>query len=342
MSTTSRRLPYAPALDGLRAVACLSVMLYHAGVLPGGFLGVDVFFTLSGFLITSLLLAELRADGAVDLRAFWRRRLFRILPLLATVSLTLAVWGVSHGGAVGRATVSGALASLLFGVNWLVTRGAEAAGALTANWSVAVEEQFYLVWPLALTVLVRLRRAEKTLALVVAAVAVALAVHRVAVVPHWEASRIWFGSDTQADGLLAGCAVALGLQCRSRLTAGVAAAGLVALLLFSGENSFTYQWGLPLTTLCTALILPVLADHGGWLAGRLLRAVGRRSYGLYLWGSAINFLALDVYGLHGARLMVVAFPATFLITEVTYRLVEVPLRRLGHRPARRPAPALVT
>src|SRR5438874_9341663 len=91
------RLTYAPALDGLRAIACLSVMLYHAKVLTGGFLGVDVFFVLSGFLITSLLLDELRSGGAVDLRAFWRRRIFRIVPLLVTVTVTVFAWALVDG-----------------------------------------------------------------------------------------------------------------------------------------------------------------------------------------------------------------------------------------------------
>ena len=344
MANPPRRLTYAPALDGLRAVACLSVMLYHAGLIHGGFLGVDIFFTLSGFLITSLLLNELRSDGAVDLRAFWRRRVFRIVPLLATVTLTMAVWARAHGGDAGESTMTGAVASLLFVVNWVVSHGAEGAGALTANWSVALEEQFYLAWPLLLSGLYRLRRNERTLALVVTGAAVALAVHRLMIVPGATGARIWFGADTQADALLGGCAVALGLRCRSERAAVVAGIALATLLLFARETSFIYQLGLPATTLCTAILIPVLADRGGWLAWGPLRAVGRRSYGLYLWGSAIHFLAADVYGVSGAGLVLVVFPATFLITEVTYRFVEVPLRRLGRRqvrqsPASAPGPA---
>ncbi|HZQ78234.1 MAG TPA: acyltransferase [Acidimicrobiia bacterium] len=329
------RLTYAPALDGLRAVACLSVMLYHAKILSGGFLGVDVFFTLSGFLITSLLVAELRAAGAVDLRAFWRRRIFRIVPLLATVSVTLFVWASVHGGDVGRATILGALTSLLFCVNWLASRVTEGAGALTANWSVALEEQFYLVWPVVVSLLFRLRRREKAIAGLVAGAAAALAVHRALIVPGSTYARVWFGIDTQADALLAGCAVALGLRCRSRLSGAVAGAGLGALLVFCHENAETLRFGLPAAILCTAVLVPVLADRGGWLAWGPLRAVGRRSYGLYLWGTAINFLAFDVYGLRGLPLLLVVFPATFAVTEVTYQFVERPLRRLGRRPAER-------
>jgi peptidoglycan/LPS O-acetylase OafA/YrhL len=153
------------------------------------------------------------------------------------------------------------------------------------------------------------------------------------VAPGWGVTRVWFGPDTQADALLAGCAVALGLRCRSRRAGAAAAAGLAALLLLAVDGSlFTMQWLLPATTLCTAVLVPVLAAGRGPLAWAPLRAIGRRSYGLYLWGTAINYLALDVYGIHGRMLLLVVFPVTSAVTEVTYRLVEVPLRRLGRRP----------
>ena len=326
------RLPYAPALDGLRAVACLSVMLYHAKVLTGGFLGVDVFLVLSGFLITSLLLDELRS-GAVDLRAFWRRRVFRILPLLATVTVTVFAWGVIDGSAEAHRTMAGAVASLAFVVNWVAANHVGSAGALVANWSVALEEQFYLVWPPLLGLLYRWRRSDRALAWLVAGAAAALAVHRFTAVAGWGVARVWFGPDTQADALLAGCAVALGLRCRSQLAGRMALVGLVGLLGLAVDGSpFTMRWLVAATIVCTAVLVPVLADHGGWLAWAPLRAIGRRSYGLYLWGTPVSFLAYEMYGLRGATLLLVTFPVTFAVAEVTYRLVEVPLRRLGRRP----------
>ena len=329
------RLTYAPALDGLRAIACLSVMLYHAKLLVGGFLGVDVFFTLSGFLITSLLLEELRSGGSVDLRAFWRRRVFRIIPLLATVTVTVFAWACVNGSGQAQKTIVGAAASLLFVVNWVAANHVGAAGALVANWSVALEEQFYLLWPLLLGLLYRWRRSERAVAWIVAGAAVALAVHRFTAVAGWGVARVWFGPDTQADALLAGCAVALGLRCRSRLVGKVALVGLVGLLGLATDGSpFTMQWLVPATILCTALLVPVLAEEGRWLTWGPLRAVGRRSYGLYLWGTPISFLAYEVYGLRGLPLLLAIFPSTFAITEVTYRLIELPLRRLGRRPPR--------
>ena len=201
-------------------------------------------------------------------------------------------------------------------------------------WSLSVEEQFYLLWPPVLCLLYRGRRSERVVAIVVAGAALAVAAHRWAIVPSIDWSRGWFGPDTQADALLAGCAVALGLRCRSRLAGQVALVGLVGLLGLAVDGSpFTMRWLVPATIACTAVLVPVLADHGGWLAWRPLRAIGRRSYGLYLWGTPISFLAYEVYGLRGLALLLVVFPATFAVSEATYRLVEVPLRRLGRRPA---------
>ena len=339
----ARRLTYAPALDGLRAVACLSVMLYHAKVLTGGFLGVDVFFVLSGFLITSLLLEEIRTGDAIDLRAFWRRRVFRIVPLLTTVTLTIGGWALVNGSDQAHKTLVGAAASLAFVVNWVAATHQGAAGALVANWSVALEEQFYLLWPLVLGALYRLRRSERTLAWMVAAGAGLLALHRFTAVGSWGVARVWFGPDTQADALLAGCAVALGLRCRSRQAGQVAMVGLAAVLALAVDGSpASMQWLIPATILCTAIIVPVLVEHGGWLAWAPLRAIGRRSYGLYLWSTPISFLAYEVYGLRGAGLLIVVFGTTFAVAEVTYRLVEVPLRRLGRRPAPAAVPSRAT
>ena len=340
---TRTRLPYAPALDGLRAIACLSVMLYHSKVLTGGFLGVDVFFVLSGFLITSLLLEELRSGDGVDLRAFWRRRVFRIVPLLATVTVAVGGWALVNGSDQAHKTLVGATASLAFVVNWVAANHVGSAGALVANWSVALEEQFYLLWPLALGALYRWRRSERTVGWIVAGAAGLLALHRLTVVGSWGVARVWFGPDTQADALLAGCAVALGFRCRSRRAGQVALVGLAGVLGLAVDSSpSAMRWLIPVTILCTAIVVPVLVEHGGWLAWDPLRAIGRRSYGLYLWSTPISFLAFEVYGLHGASLVLVVFAATFALTEVTYRLVEVPLRRLGRRPPAKRSPASAT
>ena len=166
------------------------MMLYHAKVLTGGFLGVDIFFVLSGFLITSLLLEELRGAGAVDLRAFWRRRIFRIVPLLVTVTVTVFAWACIDGSPAAHKTIVGAIASLLFVVNWVAANHVGSAGALVANWSVALEEQFYLFWPLVLGLLYRWRRSDRALAFTVAGAAGLLAVHRFTAVGGWGVARV--------------------------------------------------------------------------------------------------------------------------------------------------------
>lgn len=335
-----RALTYAPALDGLRALSCLAVMLYHAGFLPGGFLGVDIFFTLSGFLITSLLLEELRTRGSVDLRAFWRRRIFRIVPLFATVSATWFVWGWAVDSPAGDETIIGALAGLLFATNWLLSTHPVTVGALGAGWSVAAEEQFYAVWPVALTAVFRLCRTERRVAAATAVAAVLLAAHRFVMAPHVPWARVWHGMETQADALLVGCAVALGWRCTSRAVAWTAGATLLALLVLCDDGQpLVAQFAIPAVAVSTALLIPLLQENGGWLAWRPLRAVGKRSYGLYLWSYPLTYVAADVHGLSGPLLLLVVFSVTFVVTELTYRLVEVPFRRLGRRRPVRRSPA---
>ena len=325
-----KRLVYAPGLDGLRAVACFAVILYHLDVLhvAGGYLGVTVFFTLSGFLITSLLLDEFRATGRVDLRGFWRRRVYRIIPLFWVVSGTCGLIGFVAGSAIGRDTARGATGSLLLIVNWLMIRDERFAGVLGGNWSVSVEEQFYLVWPLLFLFLIRRVRNERVLASAAALSAVALAVHR-AGMHDW--GRVWLGTDTQADALLIGCAVALGLRCSSRLVA-ISAGGVLVILLFFAETGLPITWKLfmPAVAVATGLLLPYLQDHGGVLAWPPLTALGRRSYGIYLWGGPVGYISHTVLG-SGLASAAVALLATVAVAEVTYRLVEIPMRRRGRR-----------
>ena len=210
-------LPYVGALDGVRALAVAGVLLYHAGVpwLPGGFLGVDLFFVLSGFLITSLLLAEREATGRIDLARFWLRRARRLLPAaFVVIGVCLLVVAFLPPGEAAR-TRADALASLGYVNNWhqvLADRSYfEAFGRpslLEHLWSLAVEEQFYLLWPLflgfALTHLGRRRTALLTLA---AATASALAMGLL-FEPGSDPSRVYFGTDTHASGLLAGALLA--------------------------------------------------------------------------------------------------------------------------------------
>lgn len=149
---------YRPELDGLRALAVIAVMLHHTFVdaAPSGHLGVDLFFVLSGFLITRLALEEHARTGSLDLRAFWRRRAYRLLPALLLALPIVLLWGWVIGGQVREQTITGSWTSLLYVTNWARATGAiDTAGLMTHAWSLAIEEQFYLLWPLLLVWLLR-------------------------------------------------------------------------------------------------------------------------------------------------------------------------------------------
>lgn len=324
---------YSPGLDGLRAVAAVAVMLFHLNMfhMIGGYLGVTVFFCLSGFLITSLLLEELRSAGRIDLRGFWRRRVFRIIPLLATVSAVWAVWAVVDGSELAHHTLVGAVTSALFVTNIAVARHGDAAGLLNGNWSVALEEQFYVVWPVLLTFFWRRLRSEATLAWLAAGAAFIVMAHRYMLAPtvHW--SRVWFGPDTQVDAVLVGCAVALGLRCRARSVSVGAGVALLSFLFLADRTPFAAQQIVPAAIVCTALLLPYLKDHPGLFGWRPLVALGKRSYGFYLWGGPIGYLLQHNLHFPSVFLLTATFTATLAVSEMTYRWIEVPLRRRGRR-----------
>jgi peptidoglycan/LPS O-acetylase OafA/YrhL len=336
--TRRAQVAYAPGLDGLRALACIAVMLYHLGVLhvTGGFLGVTAFFTLSGFLITTLLVDERDRTGRIDLRAFWRRRAFRIIPLYWVVSFTCGIVGIATATEVGRQTALAALGSLLFVVNWLIVADHRHAGLLGSNWSVAVEEQFYLFWPLAFVVLAKRVERTRRMAIGIAIVAAVIAAYRLTVAGTWD--RIWIATDTQADALLAGCAVGLGLRCRRAPVSQAALAVLVALFVLAHDGTVVSAHVLmPAATVATALALPYLQERGGLLAARPIAAVGRRSYGLYLWSAPIDLLVAHHLQLPGWAAFLAVGPGVFLVAELTYRCIERPFRRRGREPGARPA-----
>jgi len=215
------RLPYLPGLDGLRALAVIAVLLYHAQLawIPGGFLGVEVFFVISGYLITALLLAEWRQQGRIDLKAFWLRRARRLLPalyLLLAVTLSFAI--VFLPGEVARLR-SDAIAAFGYVTNWYLVLGHQSyfetvgrPSLLQHLWSLAIEEQFYVLWPLLFAAgmswgILRWRRRRLLLAALAGAVASTLLM-AILYQPELDPSRLYYGTDTRAGGLLVGVALA--------------------------------------------------------------------------------------------------------------------------------------
>jgi peptidoglycan/LPS O-acetylase OafA/YrhL len=352
------RVGYLPGLDGLRAVSVVAVLLYHAGLtwIPGGFLGVEVFFVISGYLITSLLLVEHATRGTISLRRFWQRRARRLLPaaylVLASVALLVAT-AFRDEAAQLRGQL---LAALAYASNWyLVVVEASYFAAdgrpspLQHLWSLAIEEQFYLVWPLVVLGLLRVfGRRRWPLALIVAGgVAASAAAMALLYRPALDPSRIYYGTDTRAQGLLLGALLALvwrpGRARRERVApaprvlelAGLLGlAGLVAaFLVVHDHEARLYRGGFAVVGLLSVLAIAACVHPGSWLGRRALGWgplvwLGTRSYGLYLWhwpifvftrpGVDLPWGTLPVLGL---RLALTAAAA-----EVSYRLVEAPIR----------------
>jgi peptidoglycan/LPS O-acetylase OafA/YrhL len=343
-----------PALDGLRGLALLGVLAFHAGRLEGGWLGVDLFFVLSGFLITRLLVAENEASGTIDLRAFWIRRARRLLPALFVMMPAIAAYArwVAPPEDVERIRHD-AIATLAYVANWRRIHSGEsywdlfaAPSPLEHTWSLAIEEQFYVVWPLVVLLALRFI-GRRGLTALTALLALASAAAMFALFEPAASSRVYFGTDTRATGLLAGACFGIvvtdarmnTLLGRSPLRAGLAILGVVSAVglaaawwLLDGQHPFVYRGGIWLTEVgALALLGCALAGSrnvvGRLLAARPLRWLGTLSYGAYLWHWPIALvLTTDRVGVGGLALDAVRLLSTLAIAAASYQLVEKPIR----------------
>lgn len=305
------RLGYRPELDGVRGVAILSVFVYHyfARRLQGGFVGVDVFFVLSGFLITYLLVEEWRRTGRISLKNFYARRALRLLPALFAWALVFAAVALLVGGGARRLILYGVAGSLSYVMNWLVGLGVLEHNPLSITWSLAIEEQFYLLYPPVLGW--ALRRKTKPLTIVCALCAVVVAVElRRALLYQAGAGipRVYHGTDTRADSLMAGCLLGvlvsfdlLPRAARAKWAARAGALASVLLLAYVARevvwtNPKLYEGGLTVVALAAATALGALLLYPPRAALAVLRLqplvwLGRVSYGLYLWHFPLIWLA---------------------------------------------------
>ncbi|MGN6754202.1 MAG: acyltransferase family protein [Intrasporangium sp.] len=366
-ATSGGRSARIPGLDGLRAVAILAVLLYHldASWLPGGFLGVDVFFVVSGFLITTLLVRELQSTGRVALGSFWLRRARRLIPaLVLTVAVSILIARVVSSDLLVQAGRQ-VLGALTFSTNWVeITAGSsyfdQTAPQLFMNfWSLAVEEQFYLVWPLVTLLLVRFARPRTRVALTLAMAAASTALMAALFTPGADATRVYYGTDTHLMGLMLGAALAfawtspaLALRVRpSAWGAGArfavpSAAAILALLLviLDEERAATFRGGITLASLATAVLVAGLLDRGGSRAALwqrladhpVLTWVGIRSYAIYLWHWPVILLVSgDLPSVPGttqhALTRAWAVLVTVALADLTFRLVETPFRQRGFK-----------
>jgi peptidoglycan/LPS O-acetylase OafA/YrhL len=375
------RVPYLPGLDGMRALAVVAVMLYHTnnGWMPGGFIGVEVFFVISGYLITLLLIGEHEKKGRVDLKQFWMRRARRLLPALFLMMALLMIYtAIFERDTLGKLR-GDVIAGTAYVTNWYqVWTGAGYTALLDFAplrhlWSLAVEEQFYLFWPLIMVGLIylgRRRLPEVSRWLVLAAVAIAvvtallyhpgqLGTPEVHPEAYWSVGgheiakmdTLYLSTFTRATGLLLGGALAMlwrpvavmrgPLRTKGPLLDVVALIGLVALgalawflhVQVDGHaDPWLFRGGFLAVDFATLLVIVAVTHRGAkmglFLGNPVLNWIGTRSYGLYLYHWPIFQI---IRGNAGARLtvpeFVVAMVLTCIVTELSYRYVEMPIRR---------------
>lgn len=358
-ASITRNFTYAPSLDGARAVAALAVVAMHAGVPVQGDVGVYLFFAISGFLITSLLLEEHRATGSINLRRFFARRALRLFPALAVVVVAGSLLAQFVVQPWSEPTKDGMLPAALYYANWF--RGIEGLGSLGLfehTWSLAIEEQFYLVWPAVVVLSLRVTRRVTGIAAIALTGCLGALVWRLLLIENsGSASRVLNGTDTNADHLLwgSGLAVLLFLVRRSGrhdlvrvvLTTAFWPAVAVASWWFVAPQLDLTSTDRAIALSALAVSCTVIVGHlftsEGWVARALasapLRWIGVRSYGLYLWHFPAMMIIVESQAIESSVLRLLAkLAASFALAALSYELIERPFLRLKTRFRSLPAP----
>ena len=363
-ASTTHHLSYMPALDGIRALAVLAVMAYHGGLtfLPAGFFGVDAFFVLSGFLITTLLVTEWAGANHIALRSFWARRARRLLPALLVMLVFVVLYArfVPAPGMYPNLRWDG-IATLFYSANWRFIASGQNYFVQTGpvspvlhTWSLAIEEQFYIVWPLVVLAIMRFRhtgtaRALKGLLVVSVLGALASALEMALLFnPASDPTRLYFGTDTHAQCLLVGAALATGVALwrrrgspavSDRTRAVLSGAGLVGVGVCAWAWS-QWHYGQPVvfrggflvvSVSVAAVILSTVVHPLGVVARALswapLRFIGRISYGMYLWHFPLDIaLTGSRVGLQGTPLFLFRTAVTIAVSTLSFYGLERPIR----------------
>ena len=351
---------YVPSLDGLRALAVLAVIAYHMKMswAPGGLLGVTMFFVLSGYLITGLLLAEYDASGTISLKGFWLRRVRRIVPAIVFAVLGTGMLCTIFDQALLTKMRPDVLPTLLFFNNWWQIfhnvsyfQALGEPSPLTHCWSLAIEEQFYLIWPIALLACMKVGVQRKTMQrgiivlILLSALEMALLFN-----PAADPSRVYYGTDTRAFSLLigallafvwpyqklterAGAAMSSGGRALFNAIGVAATVGLLLMVAFTnGFEPFIYRGGLVLCSLLTAVAIAVMV-HPISLIGKLFALppfvwIGKRSYSMYLWHYPLILLMTpnNLVGNAPWWLRLVQLAVIFAVSAFSYTFVENPIR----------------
>jgi peptidoglycan/LPS O-acetylase OafA/YrhL len=336
------RLGHRPELDGLRGIAILLVLLHHAGItlIAGAHIGVDIFFVLSGFLITALLCQEYERYGRISLKNFYIRRLLRLTPALALLLAVLGAYTIAaKSGAELVKTGKAIVFTALYLSDFALAFDFAKLGALEHTWSLAIEEHFYLLYPLALVLLFGKRMSRRTVFAIFSALIVVIAIHRAFL---WgpisqEVNRVFYGFDTRADGLLIGCLLGLAaswgkLPPVKWFLAMPAALVLFFTIVFVSWDSALYSYGLPIINLSTALVLAfALTARPGFLANKTLVWIGTISYGLYLWHNLIFILVREKITESPLGILVLGSIVSFICAALSYYLLEKPCLKLKER-----------
>ncbi|MEP6760043.1 MAG: acyltransferase family protein [Sporichthyaceae bacterium] len=349
---------YVPALDGMRALAVAAVLAFHGGIpwVQGGFLGVDAFFVLSGYLITTLLLTEWQRTGGIALVDFWGRRARRLLPALLLMMMVVTIWAPRLLPPEEVRLLRGdGVAAIFYVANWrMIFKGGDyfsqtaAPSPLQHTWSLGIEEQFYLLWPVLLLAMLAARQPLRRVFVmclagaVVSAIALALAYRTAGPV------RAYYGTDTRAACLLIGAGLAALLATRGRHAGNIepgrrrssiaalavlaAAATAWAWVHMSGTGSYLYYGGMTAAALAVAVIIAHITIVPDGVTARALSvpplpALGRISYAVYLWHWPVFIAAnAELTGLHGAPLFMLRCLITVGIAILSYVVVEGPIR----------------
>lgn len=372
--TSAKSIPtgirHVPGIDGLRGLAVISVVIYHlfGNVLPGGYLGVDVFFVLSGFLITSLLLREFVYSRTISLKNFWIRRVRRIAPAaISTLVICAAIAGIIGGDVnvnLGRQFWS----SALFVNNWVQIAHSQSYFAQSElpifahYWSLSVEEQFYIIWPLIVSLLLVILRKTPRLVgkLALAGAVVSAGAMAIIVNPGHDATRVYYGTDTHAFGLLIGAALASvtisssmekrgdtwgyseGLLQHGRILSLLAIPALAVQIFYffwlGDQDTFTYRGGLISSSLIVAIIIASVVRNTGPVAAifrnKVLRHLGFISFSLYLWHVPANLFVVSLFQDYewGRKKWItglIAIVISLVAAELSFRFIETPIRRYG-------------